>query len=533
MTEPLPSVPEVCTEPLGGSALARAYAAGEAPPEWFPAAVRDPDGWRDRVRATAAEFSARRWLDPLWPAIMPHGAAAERLRRVSEQGGVLVTTGQQPGLFGGPMLTWVKALSAIALADEMERTTGVPAAPLFWSATDDADFEEARGTWLALPGGAARVAIEEAPPAGTPMSAAPLGDVSAQLDMLLRACGSAAYAPAIDAVRASYADGTTIGGAYTALLRTLLAPLGMAVLDASAPALRAAASPLLRRVARGGVSVAEALAARGRAIEAAGHRPQVAEVEGLSLVFAYEAGRKRRLTLAEAASVGDDVPLGATVLVRPVVERALLPTVAYCAGPGEVTYFAQVSAVAEALGAEQPHPVPRWSATIIEPHVARALERTGVRPEQLVDIHAAEGRLAREALPVGVSEAIATLRQAVQSTTERLASVGAALLPPPAAEASGRAVLQRLDRLERRYAAAVKRGGTERLRDLRLAHGALWPTGARQERALNFVPLLARHGPALFDAMLAEATAHARMLLGTAAVAGAPPLLAPTPGVPA
>ena len=94
------------------------------------------------------------------PAIMPAGAAAARLERVSRQGGVVVTTGQQPGLFGGPLYTWSKAMSALALADELEARTGIPTAAVFWAATDDADFAEAAATVVARSGGVDELSVK-------------------------------------------------------------------------------------------------------------------------------------------------------------------------------------------------------------------------------------------------------------------------------------------------------------------------------------------------------------------------------------
>jgi uncharacterized protein YllA (UPF0747 family) len=84
----------------------------------------------------------------------------------------------------------------------------------------------------------------------------------------------------------------------------------------------------------------------------------------------------------------------------------------------------------------------------------------------------------------------------------------------------------RLDRLERRYAAAAKRTATEAMRDLAVARAALYPEGTRQERSLNFLPFLARYGPTLLDAMRQSAGTHAHRLIAAderAAVAPRPP----------
>jgi bacillithiol synthase len=513
----VPALATIVTEPFGGSPLTRAAIAGQLPETWYRPRPSDVEGWATHLRQVSAEFRGRRWYEAIEPAIGPMGAAPERLLRVVQSGGVVVTTGQQPGLFGGPLLTWIKALSAIALADELERATGLPTAPLFWAATDDADFEETRGTRISLPGGIAAVAVEATPEAGTPVADVPLGNIDSALNALRRASGSASFQLPIEIAEEAYTRTSTIGDAYVGVLRRLLQPLGMAVLDASHPAVRAAAQPILREAVRKSEDVAAALAKRSLEIGSAGFLPQVQEIPGLTLVFAYERGRKRRIPIREASS-HDTSELGATVLVRPVVERALMPTVAYCGGPGEVAYFAQVSAVAESLGVAQHMPVPRWSATIVEPHIQRLLDRLGVDREELRTPHLVETRLARAALPANVARDLAEMRASIETQLAALEIDDTdGLLPSSAVQGTRTALLHRLDRLERRLVASVKRRETSLMQDIATATAALYPDGKRQERAINFLPILARQGRPLLDAMLAEAMRHARALIGVKA----------------
>ncbi|MDF1505740.1 bacillithiol biosynthesis BshC, partial [Roseisolibacter sp. H3M3-2] len=389
---------EVRTEPLGGSALARAARGGTLDAHWYPPRPVDAAEWSLHVDAIRRQFAAGAWLELLRPAFDARGEAAARLERSAGGAGIVVTTGQQPGLFGGPLYTLSKAISARALADALEARTGIPVAPVFWAATDDADYEEARGTVVALDGESRALRLDGAPVEGTPMSAVPMGDeVPALLDQLARACGSASYAPALDAARASYRAGATVGDAYVGLMRALLEPLGIAVLDASHGAVREAGFNLMRRALLQAGAVEEALRERADAMAAAGHAPQVADVAGRSLVFAYDAeGRKARVGVAEGRAMVAKLArgsLGPNVLLRPVIERTILPTAAYVAGPGEYAYFAQVSAVAAALGVPLPLAVPRRSTTVVEPHVRRALARVGLDVADLADPHAAEGRV--------------------------------------------------------------------------------------------------------------------------------------------
>jgi bacillithiol biosynthesis cysteine-adding enzyme BshC len=517
-------VSDVRIEPahLGGNALSRLGQSGRAPAEWYASRPGSPEEWRSRAERIGGSVSPN-WSAQLAPALgNSSGAAAARLARVIEKQGVVVTTGQQPGLFGGPVYTWSKAVSALALADVIEAATGVPTAPVFWAATDDSDFAEGSYTILARAGGVDRVAIESSMPGGTRVADIPLPEMDHPLERLAAACGSAADHRVLNAVRDAYGSGATVGSAYLSLLRTLLEPLGITVLDAAHDAVTRAGHSTLIRALHERERIAHALAARSASLLSAGFQPQVPDLENLTLVFERRGLRRERVPRARgavAAANAEPGSLSPNVLLRPVVERALLPTIAYVAGPGEIAYFAQVSAVAGAIGADVPLAVPRWSATLVEPHIAAILEQYRLRTEDFADPHAVETRLAREAWPTDVARAVEQLRR---DLGERLAGVRASLqgldglAPSATVDGTGRALEWRLSRLERRINAAVKTRESVLMRDLATARGALYPNGVRQERALNLIPMLARHGLGVFDDMRASASVHARGLVATA-----------------
>ena len=507
----------IISAPLGGSSLSRLLQSGGAPPDWLAAAPRSASEWRTRALRRARERHGEESWTALEPAFAATGPAADRLRRVRREGGVVVTTGQQPGLFGGPVYTWSKAMGALALADAIERETGVAAAAVFWAATDDADFVEASHTVLARAGGAELLRSENAPPPGTPMAIALLGDVSRLLARLLEAAGSAPDPRALRAVEAWYGDAScTVGNAYVQLLRELLAPLGMPVLDASHAAVRAASDATLRDALRHASTIERTLADRERDIRVAGFEPQVENVGGLALVFAREGAIKRRLSVAEAPDAvrEDRLWLTPNVLLRPIVEQAILPTITYLGGPGELAYFAQVSAVADALGVARPLALPRWSCTLIEPHVAKLLERFNVDPDALERPHALEGIVARDAMSERSAAALRSLRTALVALPDALAPEAEPLGLGAAVQGSMQSLQHRVDRLERRLVAGVKRREHERLRDVATLRAALFPLGTRQERALNLIPMLSRHGLDLLPEMQRAAMTHAAALIG-------------------
>ncbi|MGH7652175.1 MAG: bacillithiol biosynthesis protein BshC [Gemmatimonadaceae bacterium] len=503
------------TQPLGGNPLALAAIAGTAPSGLYERQPRGADSWRERVERVRSQFPPD-WLESLYPAFDASGPALDRLTAVAGGKGVVVTTGQQPGLFGGPVYTLSKALSALAFANALQEATGVPVAPVFWAATDDTDFREASSTAISVTGGAEQLRIDHSEALGRPMAEMPLGDVSAQLDALVRSAASAIDRSPIELLEKTYRGEQTIGSAYVAFLRALLSPLGIAVIDASSGATRATAKPVLVKALERATEIATAVRARNAEIEGAGFAPQVQEVPGLSLVFSGASGGRKRVPIKAAQKQVTADDLGPNVLLRPVVERAILPTATYIGGPAEIAYFAQLGVIADAIGAARPAIVPRWSCTIVEPHVEEILEKLYLLPEDLKDPHEAEARVARARLPKSVLDELNATRAVVESRIDALTDAVVETNAPVGQNVTGglRAnLLRRLERFERRLIAGSKRQHANTMTEIGTARGSLYPLGKPQERALNFVPLLARYGSALRDQMLVAATAHARDLI--------------------
>ena len=519
---PLSQSPVVHSTPLGGGVLSRALQNGSAPGEWMERHPANVSEWQRQLRAVRESHAGHDWLAPLAPAFAATGEARSRLSRAAESG-VVVTTGQQPGLFGGPMYTWSKAIAALALADELEQQLGVPVAPVFWAATDDADWLEAAVTHVVGPNGLETLTLEGPATDGIAMAEVALGDMQALIARLRAASGSAAHLDIMELVESAYVAHATIGAAYVQLLRGVLEPFGIAVLDTSHSALRTAADPHLRRALSNATVVDECVRDSVERIRAAGFEPQVEDVDGLTLVFRTtrtERGNTReRVPVANAARVAREAEigtLGPNVLLRPVIERALLPTMAYLAGPGEFAYFAQVAPVAKALQTAVPIAVPRWSGTVLEPHIAEVLERLQLDEGAFDDPHAIETKIAKSALDEGVADAFERVRVTTETQLRALQSAIKAsdsIVAQSVVEGTQRDIAHKLDRLERRMVAGVKRRERTLMRDVAVARAAIKPLNKSSERVLNLLPVLARYGPSVLESMRVHARAHAAQLV--------------------
>ncbi len=467
------------------------------------------------------------WNEALTPALIQAPGSSDILRRLREPGALVVTTGQQPGLFTGPAYAVSKALSARALARVLEHRWGRRVIPMYWVPGDDHDFDEvASVAWIAGDGGLMRATLDPRPPDAplTPMSRQPLGrGVLAALEAFEQSLpDSESRQRTVSWLRRHYAPGHTVAGAFGQAMAELLAPLGVACFDSTHAAVKAAGAPLLIRALSDAAGLDRELSARAAALQAGGEDPGVPVGDGATLVFLEDAeGRdrlvlqggqyqtrrgRRRLTLAELEAIAREQPdrLSGNVLLRPVLESFLLPTVAYVAGPGELRYLALTPPLYRHLGVHRQHPMPRWSGLLIEPRVTRVLAKFSAALEDLLEERGGlEARLAREALPPGAEAAFRALRAAIETGYDpvvRLAAQVDPTLERPAAAARGQALFGTQELEKKLLQHARKREAIE-LQQVARARLSVRPEGRPQERALSMVGFLARYGWELLDSL--------------------------------
>jgi uncharacterized protein YllA (UPF0747 family) len=213
---------------------------------------------------------------------------------------------------------------------------------------------------------------------------------------------------------------------------------------------------------------------------------------------------RTEVTLHEFERIAAETPdrLSGNVLLRPVLESALLPTVAYVAGPGELRYLELAAPVYERLAVPRQRPVPRWSGLFVEPRVTRVLAKYGASLEALLDDGATaelEARIAREALPDGAEAAFAALRQAIEQRYEPVVRAVAAVDPTlerPAATAKGQA-LHAAQELEKKLLQHARKRSATELAQIARVRLAVRPEGKPQERVLSMAGFLARYGTGL------------------------------------
>jgi bacillithiol biosynthesis cysteine-adding enzyme BshC len=456
----------------------------------------------------------------------------DRLERFVEQGGFVVTTGQQAGFLTGPLFTISKALGAIAHATRLEAAIGRPVLPVFWVASEDHDWAEAESAlFLDRDGTPVRVTAEPATePANRSVSLVPVNGAERTLATLKQLwSGGALSEQALGLIEAAYPTGETLADGFETLLDELLGRLGLFIVQAHDPTLKERCLPILTAAVEDARTRGDLLGERGAALERDGYHQQVTWAPGATNVFlATPSGRQRLHMHGDGFRLGGE---GATLsqaevldlmqrdvtsptpdaLLRPVVEASVLPVLAYVAGPGEIAYYAQNGPLYDASDVIRPDVVGRPSVRVVEPKVQKALARIGMQADEIgAPLHELQTTLARSLIPPDVHDIIKRTREALDSGIEALAETATGIDPTMAGPVSqaGRRGQQSLERAEKKIMQAVKRRSSEAMAHLDRARAGLHPEGVPQERAVNIFHFLSRHGFDFVDELNAAIVAQ-------------------------
>lgn len=434
-------------------------------------------------------------------------------------GAAAVVTGQQVGLFGGPAFSLFKALTAVKLADEASRS-GVDCVPVFWLATQDHDVEEV--SHLTLPSSDAGLRQLQVPAQG--LTGAPVGTLKfgAEVEAAVQAAAEAlGDSEVLGFLRDAYRPGENFGDAFARLFARLFADWGVILLDADDAELNAIAAPVYRAAAEKAQALDESLLNRGRELESAGYHQQVNVTPSSTLLFVLHDGvrtpiyRRVNGTSEVEFLIGEErVPqpellrriaatphhFSANVLLRPVVQDYLLPTLAYTGGSAEVAYFAQAAVVYQSILGRITPVLPRFSATLIETKLQGLLERYGLTlPDIFPGPEKVRERLAARALPQELQSAFdntsATLKRSFASIRDALTRLDKTLID--AAVNAESKIEHQLETLRTRAARAELRQSEVLDRHAQLLSNALYPNKVLQEREIGGIYFVARYGQGL------------------------------------
>lgn len=495
---------------------------------FFSGDPAEHSAWASAVARTQAHARRRQDVADLIAAQQerrqappPAVAAAARL---ADPRTVAVVTGQQAGLFGGPLFTLLKAITALKLAEQVARDHDVPAVAVFWIDAEDHDWDEVRACTVydehlaartvALP---ARSGADPAPVAAIALDAA----VSSVLDELGAVLPATEFRAGLLAdLRRIYRPGVGMADAFARWLEHVVGYRGLIVHDSSDPASKPLASGVFARELSTPGQTAKLAALAGSDLTARGYHTQVQMQDDSLALFHLDQRHGGRRAVRQRDGrfvVGDEAYTAAAflqqakdepasfspnVLLRPIVQDTLFPTVCYVAGPNELAYLGQLRGVYEHFGLPMPLMYPRATATLLDSAAARFLTKYQLPLEALQpQDEAALNQLLQAQIPPQVEQSFAEAARAIEGGMSRVVQEVPAL--DPTLEGAAKSTLGRmqhdLQTLHGKMIQAAKRRDDTLRRQFIHARALAFPGGHAQERSIGFVAFLNQYGPALVE----------------------------------
>ena len=483
------------------------------------------EAWEGVIRQSQARAGDRAGIAAIVTAQQERRGAPPQAReaaaRLADPRAVVVATGQQAGAFGGPLFTLLKAVTAIQLSERASAEHGVPVVPVFWVDAEDHDWEEVRScTVLDAEFQPRTVTLADPEGAGDlPVAALKLdGRVEQTISELAAVLPPTEFTAWVDAgIRNAYRPGAGMAEAFSTWIESVLGQHGLVVFEAADPAAKRLAAPVFVRELEFPGRTAELAAAAGEQLAARGHQPQVAPQSGSVSLFHLDGKRlpirrdgdryqvgETPVTLSALAQEArtDPARFSPNVLLRPIVQDTLFPTICYVSGPSELAYLGQLRGVYEHFNVPMPLMYPRASATLIDGGAARFLSRHRLPLAELrTRDESGLNHLLQSQLPPELEQSLKDAEDTLEAALQRVVNAMPALDPTlaGAAKTTMGKMEHDLRSLRGKVIQAAKRRDETLRRQFTRAQAQIFPLGHPQERTLTLVYFLNRYGPALVD----------------------------------
>jgi bacillithiol biosynthesis cysteine-adding enzyme BshC len=342
------------------------------------------------------------------------------IQRLREPGTFAVVTGQQVGFFSGPAFTLYKALTTVRLAQFLSEQ-GIPSVPVFWLANEDHDLAEvAEGATLddeynLLPLRDSGESPSPRSPVGKVRHTAEVTAALAQLEAALPA--GEPRSRLLQDLRECYVPGATWSESFAKFMTRLFGRWGVILLDPLDESVHQLSSHVYQKALTHAPELRAGVLESSRALVQRGYHAQVHVTEDSTLVFVTRQGGRLPLHQREGKFFLDDeeisywqlqswlaeqpLDFSPNVLLRPLVQDVLLPTLTYVAGPSELAYLGQVQFLYQAFGRPQPVIFLRAAFTLVDSRTERLMQKYNLALE---DVWQGEEHLSRKIAAAGFAE---------------------------------------------------------------------------------------------------------------------------------
>ena len=439
-----------------------------------------------------------------------------------------IVTGQQAGILSGPLYTIYKALTAIKLSEILNLTHDNYFVPLFWIASDDHDFREINHIRLIdKQNNLMEINYEaETHPPKSPVGRIEIGEaIRPLLQQIIDSTHDTEFRDVIASIySAAYAPGRSFSTAFGMWMTELFKSHGLVMLDPDTPSVKKLGVDLFMKELEGRSESSERVLAQSAKLAENGLPVQVSVQKGIFNLFYAEKSR-HAIHIDEARYLIKDTGqsfsttqimdmvhenprhFSPNVLLRPIFQDTILPTVVYVAGPSEIAYFAQLKPAYEYFDVTMPVIYPRKSITILEKRITRILHKHDLEiTDMFMNIDRLLTQQMEAQIPPSITSIIERIKQEGEANFDALRKEIASLdvtLESTVDKTLGKIVNQ-TELLEKKIIQATKKKEELLAQQLRNAAVNLYPDGKLQERVLSIVPYLFKYGNDLINRMYEE-----------------------------
>jgi bacillithiol biosynthesis cysteine-adding enzyme BshC len=502
--------------------------------EFFPWNFRDIASYGKVLQAVSLDVSHREVLAGVLQeqnqAFGSGRKALENIALLKRPTTHAVVTGQQVGLFGGPLYTVFKIITAVRLAESLKgKYPNHDFVPVFWLEGEDHDFPEMNHvSVLGAENQAVRIEYlhgEELPD----RNLGPVGEIpfNTALNATFAALeGSLATTeftpPLLQELKACYTEGKTFNQAFALWMNRLFPDQGVVYISSNHPRLKRLLVPMLLKEIHEFPKTSQMVITQSAELEKRFHA-QI-KAKSINLFFFHKGGRyliepretdyslrgtRHFIPKEDLPRLAQEQPdlFSTNVILRPIAQDTLLPTVAYIGGPSEIAYHAQLGPVYREFGIPQPVLYPRASASLIEERLRRAMEKYGLElVEFFEDANRVTAKVVEQISEVKLDQVFASTAKRMHESMSELRFGLKEVDPTLLAALEG--VTSKIDInmgvLKEKALAAQKRRNESAVRQIERAANGLLPNGGLQERELSAVQYLNKYGPEAFRRVIGE-----------------------------
>lgn len=457
-----------------------------------------------------------------------NGKILENIERLEEPNSLVVIGGQQAGLLTGPLYTIHKIITILKLAKDQEQKLGVPVIPVFWIAGEDHDFAEINHIFIKTNKLAKKVAIKDYPLKKQSVSEQPINHVKTMewIEQVFEAFGETDYSnKLIGSIKDCVEKSKTYVDFFEKLILNLFGDTGLVLINSGDPHIKSIEKACFRTIIDRNEEIYHAVQSQQIEMRQHHYQPIIEMAENSANLFFHHNGERFLLerngndefylsevgltvSKAELMDLIETSPekFSNNVVTRPLMQEYLFPTLAFIAGPGEVTYWAELKKVFSLFQMKMPPVLPRIQMTILERAIERNIAETGVEIEKVFSegVQKAIEEFLHKETPIDINPLIEKAKNSINDIHSSLIEAALEIDPSlkPVLTKNGEFILDHLEFFSKTVEKRKRQKHDVMLSKFHSIELELMPSLHPQERIWNIYYYLNKFGPEFVGELL-------------------------------